>query len=740
MCEIKHLTAACSFGRRIKLKNRIELLSPAGSYESFRAALGAGADAVYAGGELFGARAYAHNFNREELIRAIREAHVLDKKLYLTVNTLVKNVEMERHLYEYLKPFYEEGLDAVLVQDFGVLSFIREYFPALPIHASTQMTVTGAAGMRFLEKLGVTRVVPARELSLDELKEMHASSSLEIETFLHGALCYCYSGRCLMSSIFGGRSGNRGKCAQPCRLPFSRDGKKTDQCLLSMKDLCGADLIPELIEAGIASLKIEGRMKQPDYVAGVTAVYRDCIDRYDSCGREGYRVLEEERQLLKDLFSRGGFTSGYFHRHNGKDMMSFRNEKKSVPRDISIRKPERAVTLNAVFRKGEPAELTMNAGDLSCTVKGAPVLEAYGTPMDKERIKGQLAKLGNTPFCAENVEVTADAAVFLPVKDLNSLRREAAGRLESLLADGFRRTAPAGPQKRNAWKTEADPQEERSAPPRFHISCRNPALARVLAQSGMEEIRSFYLPFDGMKEFLRNGYAKQYDLYLMFPEITRGCPPEGFLETAEKWLKEGMRGFLVKDLEAYALLCERGLQDRCVIDASLYTWNDRAVQFFLDRQAVRITAPLELNEKELSHRNFQKGEILIYGRIPLMISAQCVKRNTGACNGKEERLKISDRTRRDFPVLCVCDPWKTGNTPAASCCYNIIYNNVALGLFREAKRVAKTGFGDLRMDFTIESQEEALFVLREAKACFVNGRIPQDRREMTGGHFNRGAE
>ena len=722
------------------MENRIELLSPAGSYDSFRAALGAGADAVYAGGELFGARAYAHNFTNEELIKAIRESHVLDRKLYLTVNTLIKNMEMERRLYEYLKPFYEEGLDAVLVQDFGVLSFIREYFPGLPVHASTQMAVTGSAGMKFLETLGVTRVVPARELSLNELKEMHDSSSLEIETFIHGALCYSYSGRCLMSSLFGGRSGNRGKCAQPCRLPFSRDGRNSDLCLLSMKDLCGADLLPELIETGIASLKIEGRMKQPEYVAGVTGVYRTCIDRYYSCGREGFRVLDEERQLLKDLFSRGGFTSGYYHRHNGKDMMSFRNEKKTVPVEISIQKPERRISAAAFFHKGQPAELSMKAGGISCTVKGAVVQEASGMPLTDKRICEQLLKLGSTPFHTDDIRICSDENIFLPIKELNVLRREASAQLEKLLADSFRRSPAEHPDKPEIGKPADHTERTAAQPVRFHLSCRDLSVADALARSGIEGIESFYLPLNGIKEFLGKGYAKKYKLYLTFPEITRGGLPDVFTDTARNWLKEGLSGFIVKDLEGFALLYQMGLQDRCVIDSSLYTWNDRAVRFFLDRKVIRITAPLELNEKELSHRKNQNGEILIYGKLPLMISAQCVKKNSESCNGKEEFLKISDRTHRSFPVLCVCDPWKTGNTPAGTCCYNIIYNSLSLGLFKEADRVRKAGFRDLRMEFTDESPEEALSLLMEAKACFENNRIPENVREMTGGHFNRGAE
>ena len=234
-------------------QRKIEILAPAGSYAAFRAALSAGADAVYAGGRRFGARAYAENFTEEEMIQAIQESHIYGRKFYLTVNTLLKECEI-KDLYGYLAPLYENGLDAVIVQDMGVLEYVREYFPGMDIHASTQMTITGALGAKFLETQGVSRVVPARELSLGEIREIREKTGMEIECFVHGALCYCYSGQCLLSSMIGGRSGNRGQCAQPCRLPYTMNGEK--KYLLSPKDICTLELIPDMAEAGIDSFKI----------------------------------------------------------------------------------------------------------------------------------------------------------------------------------------------------------------------------------------------------------------------------------------------------------------------------------------------------------------------------------------------------------------------------------------------------------------------------------------------------
>lgn len=297
--------------------SKFELLAPAGSYESLVAAIKAGADAVYIGGQKFGARAYADNLEVDKMIEAIDYVHLHGKKLYMTVNTLLKPEEMDE-LYEYLLPYYEAGLDAVIVQDFGVLSFIKKHFPDLDIHASTQMNVVGSSAAMLLKKLGVKRVVTARELSLDEITEIRERTGLEIESFVHGALCYCYSGQCLMSSILGGRSGNRGRCAQPCRLPYELRGRQA--YYLSPKDMAALSILPKLMDAGIYSFKIEGRMKRAEYVAAVTSIYRKYIDLYEA--GEEYKVSKEDERTLLELYNRGGFHSGYYEQKNGKNMMA----------------------------------------------------------------------------------------------------------------------------------------------------------------------------------------------------------------------------------------------------------------------------------------------------------------------------------------------------------------------------------------------------------------------------------
>ena len=344
------------------MKDRVEILAPAGSMECLKAAIAAGADAVYTGGALFGARAYAHNLTEEELLEAIDYVHLHGRRLYLTVNTLIKDREMEKQIYDYLLPYYRQGLDAVIVQDIGLFRFIRKHFPDLPIHASTQMTLTGVDGAKFLEKEGAQRIVTSRELSMAEVKKIADETELEIESFVHGALCYCYSGQCLFSSFIGGRSGNRGQCAQPCRLLYQTPEAKKPQYLLSLKDICTLELIPEMIESGIYSFKIEGRMKKPEYAAAVAFQYRKYADLYlkyyEECpagedpaayAMKKYRVCEEDRQMLLDLYNRGGFHTGYYHTQNGREMVSLnRPNHAGVPAVKVLAKKGRTVTAKAM--------------------------------------------------------------------------------------------------------------------------------------------------------------------------------------------------------------------------------------------------------------------------------------------------------------------------------------------------------------------------------------------------------
>ncbi len=441
-----------------------ELLAPAGSPEICRAVLAAGADAVYLGGEKYGARAFAQNFSEEEILEVLDLAHLYGKKIFLTVNTLLKNLETGEALYRYLKPYYEHGLDAIIVQDFGVFQFVRKYFPELPVHASTQMSVANADGARFLIDQGAGRIVTARELSLPEIRRIYDETGAEIESFVHGALCYCYSGQCLMSSLIGGRSGNRGRCAQPCRLPYrvvDADGaaiRKKEKYPLSPKDLCALELIPQLYEAGIYSFKIEGRMKSLEYAAGVTQIYRKYLDLYETAP-EHFSVEEKDKEDLLALGNRNGFTRGYYEMRNGREMMTLRDSSHSsenaarVYRQMELQKIP--VEGKAVLRVGEPVKLTLRVcpdskrmmkksdtgyGAISVTVAGEPAAAAEKRPLSEADVRERLSKTGDTPFELSTLEVEMDSACFVPVRHLNELRRAALCRLkEDLLYSARRR-------------------------------------------------------------------------------------------------------------------------------------------------------------------------------------------------------------------------------------------------------------------------------------------------------------
>ena len=431
---------------------RVELLSPAGGPEGFYGAIHAGADAVYLAGNEYGARAYAENFSEEELLTCLRYAHIWHRKVYLTVNTLVKEEELER-LPDFLNPLAEAGLDGVIVQDFGVFRVIREKFPNLPIHASTQMTVTGPYGARLLKKMGAVRIVPARELSLEEVITLKRESGLEVECFIHGAMCYSYSGKCLFSSIVGGRSGNRGRCAQPCRLPYRviqpRCAKREkEQYLLSLKDMCTLESLPELIEAGIDSFKIEGRMKKPEYTAGVTALYRKYIDRYFK--GETYRPEAEDLALLKSLYIRSEIQEGYYHKHNGRDMITLESPAYSgsdediltgIRRKYLENRPTIPVQIRAFFRIRKPAEVWIAQSDkpgVWHVVTGEPVQAASKAPTTRENFIKQLSKLGDTSFSLDPEireglpEIQMDSNVFYPLGAVNELRRRAVALLEEV--------------------------------------------------------------------------------------------------------------------------------------------------------------------------------------------------------------------------------------------------------------------------------------------------------------------
>ena len=419
-----------------------ELLAPAGSYKALIGAVNAGADAVYFGADRYSARAFAENFTFDEARDAIRYACLNHVKTWMTVNTLARPDELDA-LPSFLAPYAEAGLSGVIIQDFGVLRVVREHFPHLALHASTQMAVTGIYGARMLKRMGVSRVVPARELSVAELKRIRREAGIEVEAFVHGAMCYSYSGMCLFSAIIGGRSGNRGRCAQACRLPYHTAAEPgEDTYCLSMKDLNALHHIPALIGAGVDSFKIEGRMKKAEYAAGVTAIYRKYIDRY-LADPGGYRVDGDDLERLKGLYQRTEIADGYYTRHNAPSLVTYglpgyaKTDEALLARigeTFLQGKRRRAVRMSCYLRAGEPVRLTMTCGQTTVTVSGDAVQQAERKPLNARDVEKQLLKLGQTPFTAEHADISLESEdVFVPLKALNDVRRRACGALEDAL-------------------------------------------------------------------------------------------------------------------------------------------------------------------------------------------------------------------------------------------------------------------------------------------------------------------
>lgn len=705
---------------RMNMRNRdFELLAPAGNINIFKAVIEAGADAVYVGGSMFGARAYANNFDEEELLYAIDYAHLKGVKVYLTVNTLLKNDEIEK-LYDYLLPFYERGLDAVLVQDLGALKLIHDRFPDLAIHTSTQMTVTGIDGVRFLKQFGVQRVVMAREVSLAEMKEIHEKCGMEIEAFVHGALCYSYSGQCLFSSMLGGRSGNRGRCAQPCRLPYCV-GNKKDTYILSLKDMCGIKDLQKLKESGVYSLKIEGRMKQAGYASGVVAYYRRYIDSMKE-------VSDKDYKNIAGLGNRCGFTDKYYFEHNGTDMVTF--EKPNFVSDASDELPQFSkikIQGKLTLKEAEPGALTVSCGGYRFTSYMDPVSHALKAPAERKNVAERISKTGDTPFEFENIDITMDNDIFVPNGALNKLRREAIEGLQNEILMQYKRTASAS----YGWKSKKTSEIKPSGDPKVIASVRDgKQLYRLLEYDNISEIyidSSKYGRRDFVKEFSDDVFCvnnAEKKAYLALPVIFRRSTRDYFETISDQLKKIDFEGFLVRNYEEFFWVKTRFAGKKIVTDHNMYTYNDMAKSMFFDNGADADTMPLELNQKEINRRNNKGSQMIIYGYYPLMVSAQCVHKNSYKCDRTPQITYLKDRYNKIFPVWNNCSE-----------CYNIIYNSCPTVLFNNMQKIKNAGIDALRLDFTFEKPEEIDTVMAAFESNSADG-----IKEYTNGHFKRGVE
>ena len=729
-------------------EKNIELLAPAGSYETMQAAIAAGADAVYIGGQLFGARAYADNPDDDMLLRAIDYVHLRGKKLYLTVNTLLKDNEIEKQLYSYLKPLYKQGLDAVIVQDLGVMRFVQEYFPQLPIHASTQMTITGRLGTKFLEnQKNVTRVVTARELSLDEIKDIRNNSSLEIESFIHGALCYSYSGQCLFSSLAGGRSGNRGRCAQPCRMLY-KDSDGRNGYFISPKDLCTIEILPEIIKAGVTSLKIEGRMKKPEYTAGVVSIYRKYLDLYLAKGEEEYSVSQKDRQVLLDLFNRGGFTSGYYLKHNGQDMMftegkdseeKGRNEELFAKiRNAYIETPleKIQITGEACVYTGKPVSLRAHFKEYDVSAEGEIVQPAQNQPMTVEKIQKQLNKLGTTEFeWKEALQIFTDDTSFVSVTELNNIRRTVIDKLREEILRGYRRDIEEKYNSDDYRIAEPAACKEKACDSYPLYACVEDVRMLEMLATEFSEYSGFYLDTEALSEDdILKGIdicrAADRKIYIAMPHVFRKKTVEQFDAVYENVLSAEPDGFLVRNIESLQYLVEKGNKLPVLQDYTMYAYNKKAREVLDCYNTEGYVLPVELNFRELCELGAKNGILIAYGRLPMMISAQCVTKTTkGICKGKTGVYEqLTDRMNNVFPIKRYC-----------KVCYNKIYNCKPISLLTMTNEINQLSPAGIRLDFTIETLEEAREISEKFINVFVKGNLGESElADFTRGHFKRG--
>lgn len=745
------------------MRNKIpELLAPAGSIESLRAAVNAGADAVYVGGAKYGARAYAENPEEADLIGGLRYAHRFGVRIHMTVNTLLKEAELQT-LPDYIAPYYEAGLDAAIVQDLGALALLHEHFPLLSLHASTQTTITGPNAAELYRRLGVSRVIPARELSLEELVRIKQETGLEVESFVHGALCYAYSGQCFMSSLLGERSGNRGRCAQTCRLPYSlqRENQKSSGqgLLLSCKDLCSLDLIPMLAESGIDSLKIEGRMKSPRYTAGVVSIWRKYLDLYAREGAEGFQVEAADRAHLLDLFDRGGQTEGYYRRHNGREMIVVQEKKEkrkpNIPYEEEIEekylKTERELPLYGTFvqRDGEPMCLGLSAsipgaGQISAEVTGEIAEQARTAGSTAEAVRERLQKTGGTGFRFAKLDVSIEEGFFFPVKQLNELRRKGIEAISAKIDAAFRRDSVHDTETVREAKTDCEDRVVRGADtestaPELHVSCDS--WEQIQTVSAMEEVAAISFGADSIPaerwqaavRCIRNAGKR---VYLLLPQIFRTEAERFFREQAERLVDLPLDALIIRNLEEPGFFeTLYGERDRhCpafYFDFQVYGMNRTAQLCLREFGAARLTLPIEETARELRSLDTVGQEMIVAGRLPMMVSANCLKKTAARCDHKPEYMKLRDRRLMEMPVKTHC-----------TFCYNTIYNAAPLSLSGVAAELTGLKLGAVRLLLSNESAAETKTAVRSIYRSFVLGEQggPEAYENFTRGHFKRAVE
>lgn len=694
----------------------MELLAPAGSMEALRAAVCNGADAVYLGADTFNARINARNFSAADLQEAVVYCHVRGVKVHLTLNTLVLDREMPRAA-ELIRLAASCGVDAFIVQDLGVVSLCRQLAPDVPIHASTQMSIHSLEGVMEAAALGCSRVVLARELPAEEIAHICKKSPVEIEVFVHGALCMCYSGQCYLSSVIGRRSGNRGQCAQPCRLPYGYGRFESTRYPLSLKDNCLAGELDELRRMGVASIKIEGRMKRPEYVAIVTRAYRTVLN--------GGKLMPSDLQELETAFSRQGFTDGYFRGQTGSDMFGRRQEGEdtadlfaSARATYEQGEPQRiGVRFYAMIRRGEPAQLAVEDPDGNlCRTRGPVPEQAVYRSLTPQDLEQQLKKTGGTPYLCTAVRSSLDPDLMLPASAINAMRRD-------VIAELTAKRGRAAPARLNAY----------DEPPRYDGISGEPQLTIAVRTAGQITSRMLsmkptvlYVPLSELAEHpdLPQRVSVETQLAAILPRVIWSgelAPVARQLRTAYEM---GVRQVLAGNLGQLHIARAAGFAIRG--DFGLNIVNSRAMRYLREQGLDSQLLSFELTLPQI--RDISKAvpaELLIYGRLPLMLMENCVMKNrTGICACQTGTVRLVDRVGEEFPV--VKDP---------GTCRNVLLNGKKLYLLDKKDALRGMGLWALRLQFTTENPGEIDKVLMD-----YQGRAVFDAGSYTRGLYSRGVE
>ncbi|NMA86925.1 MAG: U32 family peptidase [Tissierellia bacterium] len=731
----------------------IELLAPVGSMESLYAAVENGCNAVYLGGKLFSARQYANNFDLDELKVAVEYAHLRNVKVYVTVNILLDNGEIEEAL-DFIKYLYEIDVDGIIVQDLGLIYLVNKLFPDLEIHGSTQMTVNNLHGALFLEELGLKRVVLAREVSINEVKKIDEKSNIELEAFIHGALCVCYSGQCLMSSILGGRSGNRGSCAQPCRLNYSiinyntgeiLSEKWNNKYLLSPKDLNTIEYIEDIVDSGIISLKIEGRMKSPEYVATIVKNYRKALD----LGSD--KITDRDKEDILQIFNRG-FTKGLMLGDFSRDFISLeRPDNRGVPSEELINRAKSyeeekikyPIDMKIQVSVNNPAVLSIKYGELEFISKTkSPVEKAKKLPLTKETIVEQLSKLNDTVYYIEDLDINLEDGAFMSLSEINGLRRDGIVQLDQYRKNFNHR------EKIDSIKYQNFIEKIFKYDKNINKSKRNISIKvsneKQFQQLDLNKLDRIYIGFyDNLEKTISMAKAKNKEVYLWTDKILYEEDLSRLMDRVEP-IVHLLDGISVSNIGTLKFIKDN-FNTNIHGDIGLNVFNSFTAKLLKEHNisSLGLSPELNMNQIEnLCNNNFNSYEAIGYGYLPLMTTEYCPMSNIKNCKDDTEcdnclyrkGYGLRDRMNIDFYM-----ERKNGTTT--------IYNSVPLMVLDTMDRIYNANVDTIRLDFTFENQ--GIGEIQSIYYDYAKGIINKDKRDkfiknyrnehkITKGHYFRG--